>query len=167
MNDFADLLQERLEQLEAGEPLDACLEGLPEAEANLLQIAASLRKLPYTQANPTAVAQQRAQLLQRVTKETTMNNNTDKVPFLTWLRSALTTMPGAAVGLAALVLIIWLSFNLFKPEAPAAETIGAPPATTVEETSPTINVAGQETEMESTMAPEATEAVAEMSQRQR
>ena len=144
MNDFADLLQEHLERLEAGEPLGTCLEGLPEEEATLLQIAASLRELPY--ARPMGVVRQPAQLLQRATKETPMNNNNDRIPFSTWLRSALTTLPGAAVGLAAFALIIWLSFNLFKPAVPAAEMADAPQASIIEETSPAVNIAGEETE---------------------
>ena len=146
MNDFADLLQEHLERLEAGEPLGNCLEGLPEEEASLLQIAASLRELPYAYVHPMGVARRRTQLLQRAIKETPMNNNNDRIPFSTWLRSALTTLPGAAVGLAALTLIIWLSFNLFKPAAPSVEMVDAPQSTLIEETAPTVNVAEEETE---------------------
>jgi hypothetical protein len=156
MNDFADLLQEHLERLEAGEPLGNCLEGLPEEEATLLQIAASLRELPYAYVHPMGVARRRTQLLQRAIKETPMNNDNDKVPFSTWLRSALTTLPGAAVGLAALALIIWLSFNLFRPAAPSAEMTDAP-LSIIEETSPAVNIAEEETETTVTTVIEETE----------
>jgi len=162
MNDFADLLQEHLERLEAGEPLGNCLEGLPEEEASLLQIAASLRELPYAYVHPMGVARRRTQLLQRAIKETPMNNNNDRIPFSTWLRSALTTLPGAAVGLAALTLIIWLSFNLFKPAAPSVEMVDAPQSTLIEETAPTVNVAEEETETTvATVIEETEETVAE------
>jgi len=162
MNDFADLLQEHLERLEAGEPLGNCLEGLPEEEASLLQIAASLRELPYAYVHPMGVARRRTQLLQRAIKETPMNNNNDRIPFSTWLRSALTTLPGAAVGLAALTLIIWLSFNLFKPAAPSVEMADAPQSTLIEETAPTVNVAEEETETTvATVIEETEETVAE------
>ena len=42
-----ELLQTRLERLEAGKPLGACLAGLPEDEADLLTLAARLGEVQY------------------------------------------------------------------------------------------------------------------------
>ena len=44
-----------------------------------------------------------------------MSDKNEKVPFTTWLRSFLTTAPGAAVAFAAVAIVVWLSFSLFKP----------------------------------------------------
>ena len=137
MSEFETILQERLERLEAGEPLDACLEGLTEEEAGLLQMAAVLREMPIPQVRATAVAQQRAQLLQNVKKESLMPNQNDKIPFMTWLRSVLTTVPGAAVALAAIAIVVWLSFSLFRPDVPAEQETAVNPPTTLEETAST------------------------------
>jgi len=63
MNQMNDGLQERLSRLEAGEPLEVVLHGLPEAEANLVKLAESLRKMPYPVPTDSAMAAQRKQLL--------------------------------------------------------------------------------------------------------
>jgi hypothetical protein len=42
MDPLDDLLAERLTRLEAGEPLELCLAGLPEGEALLLKKASAL-----------------------------------------------------------------------------------------------------------------------------
>ncbi|MFO7537935.1 MAG: DUF5666 domain-containing protein [Chloroflexota bacterium] len=57
-----ELLQERLELLEAGMPLDDCLHGLPEELVEVLMLAVSMRELPDTQS--TAIqTEQRAELV--------------------------------------------------------------------------------------------------------
>lgn len=63
-----NLLEERLLRLEMGEPLEACLVGLPESEANMLKKAAWLRAV--TEADPAAdqMASGRRDLL-RLAKE--------------------------------------------------------------------------------------------------
>ncbi len=58
-----DLLQERLERLEGGEPLEVCLVGLPDEEAELLKVTASLRSIPYPSRIAGRAAAQRASLL--------------------------------------------------------------------------------------------------------
>ncbi len=63
MSTREDLLQERLEQLEAGYPLEACLVGLPEEEAEALKLAAKLRELARAEQSRAVVAAQRAALL--------------------------------------------------------------------------------------------------------
>ncbi len=63
-----DLLQERLARLEAGEPLDACLDGLPEEQADLLRTAGVLRSIAFPSRSTERVAAQRASLV-RAAKE--------------------------------------------------------------------------------------------------
>jgi hypothetical protein len=57
-----ELLQERLELLEAGMPLDDCLHGLPEELAEVLTLAVSLQELPAAQ-SAAVQADQRDNLL--------------------------------------------------------------------------------------------------------
>jgi len=63
MRELEDLFQERLERLEAGEPLELCLEGLPEQEADLLKFAAMLRQAPFPERDPAYATSQRSSLL--------------------------------------------------------------------------------------------------------
>jgi len=65
-------LHSRLEQLDAGQPLEACLVGLPQDEATLLELADALRQVPYPGRDPGVVAVQRAQLLRLAAKEAQM-----------------------------------------------------------------------------------------------
>ncbi|MCB9434156.1 MAG: FecR domain-containing protein [Ardenticatenaceae bacterium] len=118
MNEFEDVLQTHLERLEAGEPLANCLEELPATEKQLLQLAALLREMPFPQATPAAVAQQRARLLAAVPKETAMKQ--ESLPFWQLL---FTSWPRTAVTIAIVGLIFVLSLYWLRPNAqPAAET---------------------------------------------
>jgi hypothetical protein len=58
-----DLLAVNLTQLEMGYPLDELGADLPEQEARLLHLAASLQKTAFPVEDDTAVISQRAQLL--------------------------------------------------------------------------------------------------------
>ena len=58
-----DVLQERLEWLERGEPLQTCLEGLAEEDADLLRVAATFGQLAYPSRTAGRVAAQRQSLL--------------------------------------------------------------------------------------------------------
>jgi hypothetical protein len=58
MNENSDLLQKRLEELEAGKPLEECLEGLDETEVELLQLAAQIREFQPPPRNPSIVEEQ-------------------------------------------------------------------------------------------------------------
>lgn len=73
MEDSARLLQERLEQLEAGKPLEACLADLSGEEADLLKLAAMLREVEYPERNSDIVADQRARLLKLAATENSMS----------------------------------------------------------------------------------------------
>jgi hypothetical protein len=68
MDELHDLFQERLARLERGEPLEACLAGLPEEEASLLKMAAQLSAVNYPEQASDSVLAQRAKLL-RAAKE--------------------------------------------------------------------------------------------------
>lgn len=65
MAQLDDLLEERLARLEAGEPLEACLAGLPEEEAILLKKAALLRALPETHTVPEQMPARRQDFLRQ------------------------------------------------------------------------------------------------------
>ncbi|MBI3243973.1 MAG: FecR domain-containing protein [Chloroflexi bacterium] len=96
MDELHDLFQERLARLEQGEPLEACLAGLPEEEASLLKMAAQLSTVNYPeQASDSALAQ-RTKLLQaaRVAKE--KNAMTTKPRWV---------LPAALSGVAAFAFI--------------------------------------------------------------
>ncbi|MCB9422127.1 MAG: FecR domain-containing protein [Ardenticatenaceae bacterium] len=67
MNELEERLQERLARLEAGEPLAACLAGLPEDEAALLTLAADLPQAMPVLDEETAVSQRAA--LQRLVQQ--------------------------------------------------------------------------------------------------
>ena len=71
MDTLHDLFQERLARLEQGEPLEACLAGLPEEEASLLKMAAQLSTVNYPEQASDSVLAQRMKLLRatRVAKE--------------------------------------------------------------------------------------------------
>lgn len=72
-----ELLQARLEELEAGVPLEQCLVGVPEQEAGLLQFAAALRAMSVAERDSDTVIAQRAQLIRLALKEKSM---TDHIP---------------------------------------------------------------------------------------
>jgi hypothetical protein len=63
MNQVYDELQRRLARLESGEPLESVLSGLPEAEANLIKFAVSLRQLASLSPAASRMAAQRKQFL--------------------------------------------------------------------------------------------------------
>lgn len=63
MNQVYDELQRRLARLESGEPLESVLSGLPEAEANLIKLAVTLRQLTALSPAAGRLAAQRKQFL--------------------------------------------------------------------------------------------------------
>ena len=124
MNEVEELLQQKLERLEAGESLEACLAGLPEDEAELLKVAAMLRQLPYPARDAQTVAAQRAHLLTLASKEKNMEANsssplTKKLQglFSGWLRP-LTAFPGAVaiILIGVLLLGVWLAISRLPPK---------------------------------------------------
>jgi len=69
MKEQNDLLQERLERLEAGDSLEACLVGLPPPEAELLKLATGLSKMRYPEYDSNLVAAQRTRLMDLARKK--------------------------------------------------------------------------------------------------
>lgn len=63
MNDIEQLFQDRLEQMEEGETLEACLEGLPEEEAIALRLIAAIRTLSVDDADEESIVAQRSEIL--------------------------------------------------------------------------------------------------------
>jgi hypothetical protein len=63
MSASESLLQRRLAQLEAGAPLEQCLQGLSDNEAEMLRLVDQLRTLQYPVRDGNAVAAQRRELL--------------------------------------------------------------------------------------------------------
>ena len=106
-----DRLQERLERIESGAPLEACLSELPAGEAELLKTAAMLRALPHPDRAADAVAAQRANLLRTAQKRNALRTQ----PFaarltasLRWVSMRVTTQPRlvtlAMAGMAVIAL---------------------------------------------------------------
>jgi hypothetical protein len=102
MQDLELLLQERLEQLEVGEPLEACLADMPEDQAELLKLAAALGELPYPVSDSRTVAVQRSRLLSLTRRKMKMKNQeTQKNPIASLLERLLRpkALAGAVVAL--------------------------------------------------------------------
>ena len=85
MSEREDRLQERLEELRSGTPLEFCQAGLPEDEAALLALASGLGELEYPERDKDAVAQQRLALQtlaadKLAAKESKMGTNSPNTP---------------------------------------------------------------------------------------
>ncbi|MFO7678814.1 MAG: DUF5666 domain-containing protein, partial [Chloroflexota bacterium] len=103
-----DLLQERLEQLENGAALTACLSGLPPEEAALLQLAAELRSIEAPAA--ANVAAQRAAVLAGSLPAPA--SKAEQAGFLAFLASFFASPPRLAGALAfgaviIIALVLW------------------------------------------------------------
>lgn len=104
MNEQEDLLQERLEQLEAGVPLADLLVDLPAAEAELLQLAATLRQVEAPLPNAARMAAGRADVLTLAARE---RKTAVSGGFWPTLRDWLLGQPRTALaGMAALVVLL-------------------------------------------------------------
>ncbi|HLF88388.1 MAG TPA: DUF5666 domain-containing protein [Anaerolineales bacterium] len=63
MQDLDSLLQDKIDLLEVGESLDTCLMDLPEQEANLLKLVATIRKVDFSAPEGSEFTEQRSQVL--------------------------------------------------------------------------------------------------------
>jgi len=107
MRDSARRLQERLEQLEAGEPLGGCLADLPEDEAELLETAVMLREVQYPARDRSVVAAQRANLLKLAAREKSMTSRSSHSAEKSSMRPRLKRLiPLAALSGAVTLLFI-------------------------------------------------------------
>ena len=136
MNTLEDLLQERLEQLEAGQPLAVCQAGLPAEEAELLQLTAMLQELAYPVPDGATAVAQRASLQRLAQSHKAPPAQTGWRTILTdWWRAQTTARRSALATLAAVALILLAAGlgGLFAPDeaaAPVAMT-GSEPAAPV------------------------------------
>ena len=78
MTNPEDLLQERLERLEAGETLEACLEGAPYEIATSLKTAACLSAVELPVRNPEKVAAQRSVVTKALEKKSSSIESASK-----------------------------------------------------------------------------------------
>ena len=162
-----ELLQQRLEQLEAGQPLADCLQGLPERESRILQMIAALKTVPFPEEDAALTAAQRANVLAAAAMELTMKptpttnvTNTTAVPLLDRLRDQLDRLlsrPELATGLASVLILIGLlvvGVGLSRGRDGRQEQIAAPVESQVAGESP----AAGETTPEASVEPGATTA---------
>ncbi len=121
-----DLLQERLTRLEAGEPLEACLAGLPEEIADLLKMAAALRSISYPSRAAASAAEQREHLLRAAQERKTMSSKlparspriVEQIrPRLAWL--AALPRPAALALTGVIVAAVVAAALLLRPSSPA------------------------------------------------
>ena len=119
MTEPEDIFQQRLEKLEAGEPLEACQRGLPLTEAALLELAAGLRAIESPVRTPAELAAQRAQLLALAEKNTPVSPSSWLTGVLAWL----TARPAAAGALAlAAIVVVVLGIGLWpRPSTPTTD----------------------------------------------
>src|SRR5688500_18963478 len=94
MNDNEEKLQRKLEDLEAGKPLDEALEGLDENEVELLKLASTLREFDAPTRNPAIVEEQLREIKQATIKDSSQDKGfTMKSIFqrTTWFTPAMAT----------------------------------------------------------------------------
>lgn len=103
MKRAAELLSQNLERLESGEPLEACLSGLPRAEAEAVEIVAGLQEVELPSLSPQAVALYRARLLSAA-RRARPNTRGVSTPWPRWLVPAI--LASGAVGLLAVLVAV-------------------------------------------------------------
>lgn len=117
MKELEDLLQERLERLEAGEPLETCLEAAPDEVVAGLRLAARMRALEWPEQPPEHAAAQRAIIfntpLYKKQKEVKVNETHQNKKSLWNKRLWAPAILAAAFGLAACLLVGGLSARMF------------------------------------------------------
>ena len=143
MNNPKELLQERLEQLEMGGSLEECLVGLSADEAELLRLAAGLRKVAYPEQSEGSAAAQRAAVLElaqeRIMNEQVAREAQEVAPRRSWPRWLVPATVFSGAGALALVCMlavaiaagaVWWSGReaaVVEKPAPAAISAETPP----------------------------------------
>ena len=107
MTDTSDRLQDALEQLEGGEPLEALLTRLPEDEARLLKLAAVLKSAPWPAPSPAAAAAQKQAGVRLVEERKRMSPSKSSIPSLAWGGAALAGLAVLFVCVLTGVGIMW------------------------------------------------------------
>ena len=140
MNEEWDDFQMQIERLEAGEPVTAVMAGLPEADAEMVQLAAMLRESAAPARFEEDVVAQRASVLRLAMAQKEQSDTAVPLPFwagvLAWLQ-ARPAVKWAAIGLVPLLLlfVFFAASGQFRPEQPAEQVADAlPAAPIVEET---------------------------------
>jgi hypothetical protein len=105
VRDSEQSLQERLERLEAGESLEACLSGLPNDAADLLQLATTLREVQVPERDPDTVAVRRTALLKLAAKERMVDTRSTQDARRGSARSARTWLAPVAVFSGAMAVV--------------------------------------------------------------
>ncbi len=111
MNNIDDILQERLERLEAGESLADCLVGLSPEDAELLQLASQLRQFEAPLPVAANVATQRAAILS-ATPAPPPSNIKEEVGLLALLANFFHS-PTRIAGAVALAVVAVLAIGLW------------------------------------------------------
>ncbi|MGH2522838.1 MAG: DUF5666 domain-containing protein, partial [Anaerolineales bacterium] len=147
MNDTYDGLQDRLTRLEADEPLESLLAGLPEDEAGLLKMAAMLRALPYPGRAPNRVATQRRDLIQAATEAKRMatqplNRNQAKPARLRWVWPAVFAS-GLAAAFLCVLLVAGLAGASFLWRSSQAPSVAGNPNPSASQPAPTSVVVAE------------------------
>ncbi len=164
MNELEERLQERLERLEAGEPLADCLADLPENEAVLLTLAVALPENTPALSEETAVSQRAA--LQRLAQQN-KPRLADRQPgiitrVLAWWQAQAMPQQRAMVTAVISVLLVIVVVGLGRSFVPDA-TVTSPQIAGTEEESEQVIAAVDEpdTGSESAAAPDAVPAAEE------
>ncbi len=140
MKQAEDFLQELIEQVESGRPVEATMQGLPEAEADLVQFISAMRQIPYPVEEEAVVAMQELEFIKAASAQfpptslSTVNNQTSSQIWkrLTqWISMLLNQAEYGMVALAVLALVIWGVFRFAdSPEEDLAIVEDAVPVET-------------------------------------
>ena len=125
MKDSEDIIQERFERLKSGDPLAVCLEGLTEAEAELVRWAATLEQVELPTPTATAVATQRAAIVSAAQNSNTGNivaaqsmHTTSLIERLDQIWQVLFPHRKIVAGLSLLLLVAFLYFWFGQGQTP-------------------------------------------------
>jgi hypothetical protein len=113
-----DLLQKRIEQLEAGTPLESCLAELPHEEAELLELVATLREMPHPLRDAQTTANQRGHFVSQIQSASPLATARARASAVwNWLRPR-PAFAGAVATLVVCALIALAAVQGLGPFAP-------------------------------------------------
>ncbi|HKY54784.1 MAG TPA: FecR family protein, partial [Anaerolineales bacterium] len=101
MSDNEEKLQKKLEDLEAGKPLEESMEGLEDNEVELLKLASTLRGFDTPARNPAIVEEQIRKIRQTAVKDSTQDKGTTMKSIFqrsTWFTPAMATVMLVLIG---------------------------------------------------------------------
>lgn len=146
MNVSEDVIQERIELLEGGEPLEVCLAGLTDEEADAVSAAASLRQVTFTFPTGAAIAAQHATII-AAARQLLPPRPAASLIFMEKLRAAwgaLFIRRERALGLVGLVALVFVFAGIWllrSSDAPPTASLPQDEKPVVETTSSdTINL---------------------------